>query len=92
MQDASQAALDFEAVQRGDAEMDNKMNRVIRAAIERRGENPIVSIHGQGAGGNGNVLKEISAPNGHRYPFSECFVAIISNKYKKIHIHFLIPR
>ena len=64
MQDASQAALDFDAVQRGDAEMENKMNRVIRAAIERRGENPIVSIHDQGAGGNGNVLKEISAPNG----------------------------
>lgn len=40
------------------------MNRVIRAAIERRGANPIVSIHDQGAGGNGNVLKEISAPNG----------------------------
>ena len=64
MQDASQAALDFDAVQRGDAEMENKMNRVIRAAIERRGENPIVSIHDQGAGGNGNVLKAISAPNG----------------------------
>lgn len=40
------------------------MNRVIRAAIERRDANPIVSIHDQGAGGNGNVLKEISAPNG----------------------------
>ena len=64
MQNASQAVLDFDAVQRGDAEMENKMNRVIRAAIERRGENPIVSIHDQGAGGNGNVLKEISAPNG----------------------------
>ena len=58
MQDASQAALDFDAVQRGDAEMENKMNRVIRDT------NPIVSIHDQGAGGNGNVLKEISAPNG----------------------------
>ena len=64
MQDASQAALDFDAVQRGDAEMENKMNRVIRAAIECRDTNPIVSIHDQGAGGNGNVLKEISAPNG----------------------------
>ena len=64
MQDASQAALDFDAVQRGDAEMENKMNRVIRAAIECRDKNPIVSIHDQGAGGNGNVLKEISAPNG----------------------------
>ncbi|KAM7453977.1 hypothetical protein BLSTO_05271 [Blastocystis sp. subtype 1] len=64
MQDAWQAALDFDAVQRSDAEMENKMNRVIRAAIERRGENPIVSIHEQGAGGNGKVVKEISARNG----------------------------
>ena len=64
MQDAWQAALDFEAVQRGDAEMENKIIRVIRAAIERRGENPIVWIHEQGAGGNGKVVKEISAPNG----------------------------
>ncbi|KAK8819350.1 hypothetical protein WA577_005300 [Blastocystis sp. JDR] len=58
MQDAWQAALDFDAVQRGDAEMENKMNRVIRDT------NPIVWIHEQGAGGNGNVLKAISSPNG----------------------------
>ena len=58
MQDAWQAALDFEAVQRGDAEMENKMNRVIH------GKNPIVSIHEQGAGGNVKVLKAISAMNG----------------------------
>ncbi|KAK8813426.1 hypothetical protein WA556_000006 [Blastocystis sp. ATCC 50177/Nand II] len=58
MQDAWQAALDFDAVQRGDAEMENKMNRVIRDT------NPIVWIHDQGAGGNGKVVKEISAPNG----------------------------
>ena len=64
VQDAAQAKLDFDAVQRGDAEMENKMNRVIRAAIECREKNPIVSIHDQGAGGNGNVLKEIVAPVG----------------------------
>ena len=39
--------LEFEAVQCGDAEMENKMIRVIRHT------NPIVSIHEQGAGGNG---------------------------------------
>ena len=39
------------------------MNRVIRAC--RAGvDNPIVSIHDQGAGGNGNVLKEICEPLG----------------------------
>ena len=58
MQDAWQAALDFEAVQRGDVEMENKMNRVIRDT------NPIVWIHDQGAGGNVKVLKAISSPNG----------------------------
>ncbi|KAJ0405903.1 hypothetical protein ATCC90586_003364 [Pythium insidiosum] len=59
IQDVKDAALDFNAVQRGDAEMENKMNKVIRACIELGERNPIVSIHDQGAGGNGNVLKEI---------------------------------
>ncbi len=66
VQDAAMAALDFDAVQRGDAEMENKMNRVIRACVELGDRNPIVSIHDQGAGGNGNVLKEICAPLGAR--------------------------
>lgn len=56
--------LDFGAVQRGDPEMEQKLNRVIRACIERREKNPIASIHDQGAGGNGNVLKEIAEPAG----------------------------
>ena len=62
------AALDFNAVQRGDAEMENKMNRVIRACVEKCGANPIISIHDQGAGGNGNVLKEICEPEGAVLP------------------------
>uniref|UniRef100_A0A3P9CVS0 Phosphoribosylformylglycinamidine synthase n=1 Tax=Maylandia zebra TaxID=106582 RepID=A0A3P9CVS0_9CICH len=55
---------DLGAVQRGDAEMEQKMNRAIRACLERSGGNPICSIHDQGAGGNGNVLKELSEPAG----------------------------
>ncbi|XP_069762804.1 phosphoribosylformylglycinamidine synthase isoform X2 [Narcine bancroftii] len=58
--------LDFGAVQRGDAEMEQKMNRALRACIERQRSNPICSIHDQGAGGNGNVLKELSEPAGAR--------------------------
>jgi phosphoribosylformylglycinamidine synthase len=58
------AELDFNAVQRGDAEMEQKMNRVIRACVELGDDNPIVSIHDQGAGGNCNVLKEIVDPAG----------------------------
>lgn len=59
LQGENKAELDFNAVQRGDAEMEQKMNRVIRACIERWHRNPIVSIHDQGAGGPANVLKEL---------------------------------
>ena len=59
LQGENEEELDFNAVQRGDAEMEQKMNRVIRACIEMGENNPIVSIHDQGAGGPANVLKEL---------------------------------
>ncbi|KAI5060531.1 hypothetical protein GOP47_0024951 [Adiantum capillus-veneris] len=58
------AQLDFNAVQRGDAEMAQKLYRVIRACVEMGKNNPIISIHDQGAGGNCNVVKEIIYPEG----------------------------
>ncbi len=58
------AELDFDAVQRGDAEMENKLNRVIRTCVEMGDENPILVVHDQGAGGPGNVLTEITDPAG----------------------------
>ena len=67
LQGENVAELDFNAVQRGDAEMEQKVNRVIRACAELGGQNPIVSIHDQGAGGNCNVLKEIVEPAGARF-------------------------
>ena len=63
MQGENDASLDFNAVQRGDAEMQQKLHRVVRACYEHI-SNPILSIHDQGAGGNGNVLKEIVEPSG----------------------------
>lgn len=59
VQGENKAELDFNAVQRGDAEMEQKTNRVIRCCTELGAANPIISIHDQGAGGNCNVLKEI---------------------------------
>lgn len=44
--------------------MEQKLHRVIRACLECRDGNPICSIHDQGAGGNGNVLKELVEPAG----------------------------
>jgi phosphoribosylformylglycinamidine synthase len=58
--------LDFDAVQRGDAEMEQKMNRVIRACNEMGGTSIIDVIHDQGAGGPANVLKELVEESGGR--------------------------
>lgn len=46
--------------------MEQKLNRVVKACVELGPNNPIVSIHDQGAGGSGNVLKEIVDPEGAR--------------------------
>lgn len=40
---------------------------MLRHCIEMAEHNPIISIHDQGAGGNGNVLKEIVEPLGAHY-------------------------
>lgn len=64
VQGDNNAELDFGAVQRGDAEMEQKLNRMVRACVEMGENNPILSIHDQGAGGNGNVLKELVEPAG----------------------------
>ncbi|CAK1553690.1 unnamed protein product [Leptosia nina] len=61
--DSRDHSLDFGAVQRGDAEMGNRLNRVVRGCLEAD-INPVESIHDQGAGGNGNVLKELVEPEG----------------------------
>jgi phosphoribosylformylglycinamidine synthase len=68
------AELDFNAVQRGDAEMEQKMNRVIRACVELGEKNPIQSIHDQGAGGNCNVVKEIVHPAGAKIDIRQILV------------------
>ncbi|MEE8419242.1 MAG: phosphoribosylformylglycinamidine synthase, partial [Dehalococcoidales bacterium] len=58
------AELDFNAVQRGDAEMENKLNRVTRTCVEMGDNNPLLVVHDQGAGGPANVLAEITEPAG----------------------------
>jgi phosphoribosylformylglycinamidine synthase len=67
VQSSDHADLDFGAVQRGDAEMGNRLNRLMRACCDLKENNPIISVHDQGAGGNGNVLKEIVEPVGAQY-------------------------
>lgn len=42
-----ESVLDYDAVQRGDAEMENRMNRLVRGCIELQERNPLISIHDQ---------------------------------------------
>ncbi len=66
LQGENVSELDFDAVQRGDAEMEQKMNRVIRACNEMGDKTLIDVIHDQGAGGPANVLKELVEHSGGR--------------------------
>jgi len=50
--------LDFNAVQRGNAEMSRKVDRVVYACVSMCKNNPIVIAHDQGAGGMANAVKE----------------------------------
>jgi len=63
--------LDFSSVQRGDPEMEQRVYRVIRACIELGSENPIISVHDLGAGGDCNALPEIVEPAGARLSLRE---------------------
>ncbi len=58
--------LDFSAVQRGDPEMEQRLNRVIRACAEMGDNNPIVAMTDLGAGGDCNAVTEIVDPAGAR--------------------------
>ncbi len=61
---SQKADLDFDAVQRGDAEMQRKDINVIRSCYEMGKSNPIQSIHDLGAGGNCNAIPEGIDPAG----------------------------
>jgi len=56
--------LNYAAVQRGDPHMESKLVKFINACLHLGINNPIVSIHDQGAGGPANVISEICQPNG----------------------------
>lgn len=58
-------AIELNAVQRANPEMQKRVQNVVRAMAESN-ENPIVSIHDHGAGGHLNCLSElVEATGGH---------------------------
>jgi len=57
-------ALDFDSVQRANAEMQRRCQEVIDACWAMGDENPILSIHDVGAGGLSNALPELAHTGG----------------------------
>ncbi|MBA4388500.1 MAG: phosphoribosylformylglycinamidine synthase [Verrucomicrobia bacterium] len=61
---SNQADLDFNSVQRGNAEMERRCQEVIDACIALGDGNPILSIHDIGAGGLSNGCPELVSETG----------------------------
>lgn len=90
---SSSLELDRKSVQRGNAEYENRANRVIQTCAEMLDGNPIQSIHDQGAGGPANVLTELAEPAGAKIDiakitlgdttmsFAEAWVAEAQERY-----------
>ncbi len=54
------ADLDFNSVQRGNPEIERRVQEVINACCHLREKNPIISIHDVGAGGLSNAFPELA--------------------------------
>jgi phosphoribosylformylglycinamidine synthase len=69
----NQEDLDFDSVQRGNAEIERRAQEVIDRCWGLREGNPILSIHDVGAGGLSNALPELvhSAGRGGRFDLRE---------------------
>jgi phosphoribosylformylglycinamidine synthase len=61
---ANDEALDFDSVQRGNAEMERRCQEVIDACVALGPANPILSIHDIGAGGLSNGCPELVEKTG----------------------------
>ncbi len=57
-------SLDFDSVQRANAELERRCQEVIDACWQMGGRNPILSIHDVGAGGLSNALPELAHGGG----------------------------
>ncbi len=61
------AELDFDSVQRGNAEMERRCQEVVDACIALEEDNPILSVHDIGAGGLSNGCPELVEATGGKF-------------------------
>jgi len=60
----SNESLDFASVQRGNPEIERRVQEVIDSCVQMGAKNPIISIHDVGAGGLSNALPELVNDSG----------------------------
>jgi len=60
----SNESLDFASVQRGNPEIERRVQEVIDSCVQMGKQNPIISIHDVGAGGLSNALPELVNDSG----------------------------
>lgn len=60
----SHESLDFASVQRGNPEIERRVQEVIDTCVQLGDQNPIISIHDVGAGGLSNALPELVNDSG----------------------------
>ncbi|MBI2854208.1 MAG: phosphoribosylformylglycinamidine synthase [Chloroflexi bacterium] len=63
---SQEAELDWNSVQRANAEMEKVFDRVVQACIMMGSKNPVWTIHDLGAGGDANAVSELVSPAGGR--------------------------
>ena len=68
---SNEEALDFDSVQRGNAEMERRCQEVIDACVALGADNPIISIHDIGAGGLSNGCPELVEATGASFKLRE---------------------
>ncbi|MCK5337030.1 MAG: phosphoribosylformylglycinamidine synthase, partial [Gammaproteobacteria bacterium] len=65
----SHESLDFASVQRGNPEIERRVQEVIDTCVQLGDQNPIISIHDVGAGGLSNALPELVNDSGRGRKF-----------------------
>jgi len=77
------SAIELNAIQRSNPEMQKRAFNVIRALVESE-ENPIISIHDHGAGGHLNCISELVDPAGGKVDIDKFPVGDITLSAKEL--------
>lgn len=79
----SAESLDFASVQRGNPEIERRVQEVIDTCVQLGDQNPIISIHDVGAGGLSNALPELVNDSGRGGKFELRMIPMMSQAWHR---------